>query len=102
MVLIGQQVEGEDAPFPQAAFQRHPAAVGLGDVLDDGQAQAGAAPLPAPACIHPVKTFKDAGQVLRGNAAALIFDLDDDFGAGPFRFQMDNASRAAEFDGIID
>ena len=47
-------------------------AVGLGDVLDDGQPEARAAQLAAARLVHAVEALEEARQVLGGDAAALV------------------------------
>src|SRR5690606_22831455 len=60
-----------DAGAPaELAFCPYPPAVGFYDVLDDGQAEAGAAGGAAAAGLDPVEALKDAGQVARRNARA--------------------------------
>ena len=59
-------------PTPRRAFDRDVAVVGLDDVLDDGQAQAGAAQLAAAGPVDAVESLEDPRQVLAGDAAAAI------------------------------
>src|SRR5690606_744609 len=55
------------------AFHGHPPAVGVHDVLDDGQAQARAARGPGAGFVHPVKPLKNAGQVGRGKVFIIVY-----------------------------
>ena len=54
-------MQGESAAFSQFALHGHTAAVGLSDVLDDGQTQAGATELAAARLVHPVELFEPPG-----------------------------------------
>src|SRR6185436_5688931 len=54
------------------------AAVVGGDVLDDGQAQAGAAGRPGPGLVSPVEPLEDPVDVVRGDTDALVGDVDLD------------------------
>ena len=46
----------------------------LGDMLDYGQSQAGAAVFPAAGLVATVEAFKNSIQVFCGNARPLVFD----------------------------
>lgn len=48
----------------------------LRDVLDNRQAEAGAAEFAAAGLVHPIETLKEAGVVLAGNTAAGILHGD--------------------------
>ncbi len=69
-ILSVGQMKGEGASFAGDAFDRDISAVDLGDVLDDGQTQAGPAELAAAAFVHHVESFKDPRKMLGRNAAA--------------------------------
>ena len=56
--LLFRQMDGKYTPIPEVALHRYMAAVGLGDVFDDGKPQAGAAQITAAGLIHPIKSFK--------------------------------------------
>ena len=56
--LLFRQMDGKHTSCPEGAFHGDIAAVGLGDVFDDGKAQAGAAQITAAGLIHPIKSFK--------------------------------------------
>ena len=56
----------------RCAFQFHFGVVVLNGVLDDAQAQAGAARLFGMALIHPIEPFKDTALVLQRDANAGI------------------------------
>ena len=67
------------AALADRAFDGDIAAVGLSDVLDNGKPQSRAAQLTASGFVHPVKAFKQSGQMFLGNTDALIPDIDLDF-----------------------
>ena len=57
------QMNGERAALALLTFDGDMAAVGPDDVLDDGQTQTGTALFAAAGLVHPVKTFKQSGNV---------------------------------------
>ncbi len=59
---------------PDYAGDIQPPAMTFDDVLDDGQAKAGAAARAATAGIDPVKAFRQARNVFGGDAVALVRD----------------------------
>lgn len=75
--------------------------MGLGDVFDDGQTQARSPGQAAAAVVDPVDTLKEAGQVLRFNATALVPDSNNHFGAGTFSLHLDLTVRLAIFNGVV-
>ena len=75
----GRQVDRERAADAERAFDGHAAAMRLHDVLDDRQAQAGAAELAAAGPIDAVEPLEDPREVLGGDAAAAIGDGDQHF-----------------------
>ena len=66
------QVDGEGAALSGAAFDGHVSAVDLGDVLDDGQSQAGAAELATAALVDDVEPFENPPEVFPGNAGPFV------------------------------
>ena len=70
------QMNGKSGTFARRAFDCNRAAVDLGDVLDNRQAQARAAELSAPPFIHNVETFKNAREVFSVYAAAVVLHGD--------------------------
>jgi len=54
------------------------AAEGLGEVLNDGQAEAGAAELAGASLIDTIESLEDAGKVLFGDADAGVGDFEGD------------------------
>ena len=95
-------MDGEDAAFARRAFDIDAALMGLDDVLDDGQAEAGAAELAAAGAIDAVEALEEARQVLRGDAAAAIADVDGDFVVILACEDFNLAAGFAVFDGVID
>ena len=82
MLGVPRQVDGKQASFTQAALHRDLAAVGLGDVLDDGEPQAGAAERPAASLVNAVKTLEQARQVLLLDSDPVVLHAELDFIAG--------------------
>ena len=68
------QREVEVSAVAQFAFGPDASAVGLDDVLDDGQAQAGAAGLAGAGFVNAVEALEDAVEVLGGDAGAEVLD----------------------------
>ena len=66
------EVDGDAGAFSGLALDLQIAAVGLGDVLDDGEAEAGAAELPGTRLVHAVEPLGEPGQVLFRDAAARV------------------------------
>lgn len=94
-------MDGKPTSLSQHTFHGNMAAMGLGDVFDNGQAETGAAQLAAARLVHPVESLKQPGQVLLGNSAALVFDADDHLGIIPFDVQVNSAVRVTVFNGIV-
>ena len=67
-----RKVDAEGAAPAEAAVDGDAAAVGLGDVLDDGEAEAGAAELAAARLVDAVEALEEPRQVLARDAAALV------------------------------
>ena len=59
-------------PSPSLRLDRHLAAVVAGDVADDGQAEAGAAGVPAAGPVDPVEALEDPLEVAGGDADAVV------------------------------
>ena len=79
--MLPRQVDGEDGPAPRAVGGADAAAVQLDQVLDDGEAEAGAAGIALAAgarLVDAVEALEDARQVGVGNAAALVGDGEPD------------------------
>ncbi len=64
--------EGERRATTERAGDLDATAVVAGDVLDDGQAEAGAAGRPGAGLVGPVEAFEDPVEVVRGDADALV------------------------------
>src|SRR3546814_14955916 len=69
---FGTEVAAEGAALADLALDLQPRLVQLQDVLDDRQAQAGAAGLARAAGGHAVEAFGDPRQVRGGNAVATV------------------------------
>ena len=74
VLLFFWQMDYEHASHPKAAFYGDIATVGLGNVFYDGKAQSGAAHIPTSGLVHPVKSFKQPGEVFFSDSDALIGD----------------------------
>ena len=72
--LRGGEREGENRSFPDFALHGDGRLVETGRMLDDGEAQAGAAHFFGVAFVHPVEALEDAGEVSAGDADAGIAD----------------------------
>ena len=96
-----RQIEGEGAALSQLAVDGDIAAVGLGDMFDDGQPQAGAAELAAARLVHPVEPFEQTGEMLFGDAHALVLEADLDFIVHGQRLDLDGAFGRAVLDRIV-
>ena len=69
-------MDGKHTSLSEGALHGDIAAVSLGDVFDDGKAQSGTAQVTAAGFVHPIKSFKQPGQVFFGNADTLVPDAD--------------------------
>ncbi len=65
-------------PWPSLEVMTELGAVAVEDVLDDGEAQAGAAAGAALLDAHPIETLGQPGKVLRRDARAKILDTEFD------------------------
>ena len=78
------------------------AAVDLGDVFDDGEAEAGAAHFPAAGAVDAVEAFEDSGEVFGGDAETVVGDFEEDVAVFGFGCGADFAVVAGVFDGVVD
>src|SRR5690606_19150582 len=85
LYALGAEVAAEAAALADLALDLQPRLVQLQDVLDDRQAQAGAAGLARPAGGHAVEAFGDAWQVRGGDAVAAVADRQDRAAVGAVR-----------------
>ncbi len=77
--------------------------MGLDEVFDDGEAEAGAALLAGSGFVHPVEALEDAFEGIRRDAGAVIGNGDLDLaGIGGARADGDGAAGTAVFDGVVD
>src|SRR5689334_17971550 len=71
-----RQADGERGALTEPAGNRDAAVHRPNEVLDDRQAQAGAAELAGAGLVHPVEALEDARQVVLGNADAGVLDVE--------------------------
>ena len=67
-------MDGKPTTLPGRALNGDLAAVGLGDVLDNREAQPGAPQFPAAGLVDAIKSFKKPGEVFFSDADTLVFD----------------------------
>src|SRR5690554_5754147 len=67
-----RQAEGERGAFARGALDLQARLMGVQNVLDDGQAEPGAALLPRTRAVHAVEPLGQPGNVLRRNANAFV------------------------------
>src|SRR5665213_990186 len=68
----GRKVHGEDRALARLALDLEQAAMMADDVLDDGEAEPGAAELARARGVDAVKALGEAGNVLARDAAAVV------------------------------
>src|SRR5207302_6292115 len=91
--LSDRQRHGKSASFAERACNANRAAHRNEEVVDDGKAQAEAAGGACARCIGTVEAFKDALEVLGGDAYAVIFnDECEMLGVRAFEGQRDDAA----------
>ena len=83
--LEGRQMQRKRASFPGDAINGDMAAMGMGDVLDNGKAESRASEFPASGFIDPVESFEQAGQMLLHNSDSVVPDVNDCSGSGDGR-----------------
>ena len=98
------QGQGEVELGAVAEFALGPdaAAVGLDDVLDDGEAEAGAAGFTGAGLVHTVESLEDAVEVLGGDAGAEVLDSELDGIFSELRADADTLARASVFEGVFN
>ena len=87
-VFAPRQADAKRGTFAKAAVEADGAAEGLGEVLDDGEPQAGAAEFAGAGFVDAIKPLEDAGLVLLGDADAGVLHFQGDeavVGRGPNR-----------------
>src|SRR5882757_5067665 len=92
----------ENAAAADLAVDLQPAAMPADDVLDDGEAEAGAADGAAARRVDPVESLGQARQVLLGDALALVADGHDQAGAPSFRDGAGGNADDAVLSPVID
>ena len=97
-------IQGEDkfASGPLGADHVDILAVGGDDLLDDGQAQAGALAVLAPGAVLLVEAVPDLGQALPGNSFPGILDGDKDLAVALRSLHSDGGIPEAELDGVVN
>src|SRR5687767_9527237 len=100
----GRFGDGEKESAALAEFALYPdfAAVGLDDVFDDGEAEAGAALVAGAGAIDAVETFEDAALRFGRNAGAVVGDGDGCTLRIGFGGDSDGAAGRAVFDAVVD
>jgi hypothetical protein len=76
--------------------------MGLNDVLDDCQSQAGTTEGAATGCIDAVETFKQSRQMFFGDALTTVLNLDHDLLTLLPTLNGHKISTFAVFDGVVD
>src|SRR5205823_344708 len=84
------------------AFDVDGAAVGLDNVLHDGEAQPRATHFAGAGAIDTVEALKDARLVFQRDADAVVGDFDGDHAVGSGGRQPDFSAVTGVFDGIVD
>ena len=93
---------GDGRALADLAFQLDAGVVNPGNVLDDGQPQAGAAGGFAPALIHPVKALKHTGLRFFRDADAVVFHGEGAVAVpGAGGNDLDFAAGAVVADGVV-
>src|SRR5215831_9370459 len=100
-MLCEGEGEGEDGAAVIFALDRDLAAVGLDDMLDDGEAQARAAGLARAGLVHAVETFEDARQVLGHDADAGVGRVDGYAVLPALRRDVDAPAARRVLDGVV-
>ena len=98
----GGQREEEGGTAGNFAFCADGAGMSEPDVLSDGESEAGASGFTGAGFIDPVKAFKQAPEVLGGDAGAEITNIEFDAGLGSTRAQLDACTGAAVLHGVVD
>src|SRR5687767_14930872 len=101
---ISRRGNGEKESAAVAEFALDPdfAAVGLDDVFDDGEAEAGAALVAGAGAIDTVEAFEDAALRFGRNAGAIVGDGDGGALTIGFGGDGDGAAGRAVFDAVVD
>src|SRR5260370_35154879 len=82
--IRGSQPDGKARAFAEGAGDVEPAAVAVQDVLDDREAETGAAQFPRSGVVDAAEALGPPRQVLAGDAVALVADRDpSQHGRGP-------------------
>src|ERR1700741_3618959 len=104
----GREKYPERASLPGPALDQEAALMAVDDVLDDGEAEPGAAPLPAALHVHAIEALGQARHRGLGDALAVVADAGDEHrlgsasGAGGAELEAhpDMSALAAVFDRV--
>src|SRR5580658_2853497 len=99
--LDGWQLDSEFRAFAQAAVYFDGSAHLFDGVLDDGQAQAGAAQGARSRFVDTIEALEDARQILGWDADARVADQDVDLSVPGSHFDLDFTARPVKLDGVI-
>ena len=94
--------EKESAAVAEFAFDPDLAAVGLDDVFDDGEAEAGAALVAGAGAIDAIEAFEDAALCFGWNARAVVGNGDGRAVGVHFGGDGNGAAGRAVFDSVVD
>src|SRR5579872_2266363 len=101
-----RQADAEGRAAADAALDVDLAAMGLGDVLDDGEAEAGPPLLAGAPLVDPVEALEDARDRLRGDADAGVAHLEHRLAATAAGITPhadgDPAVRTVVLDGVVE
>src|SRR5262245_37256793 len=99
-----RQVHRERRALPEHALDRQAAAVPAGDVLDQGETEAGAALCPALAHVDAIEALGQPRQVVRGDAGAIVAHRDTSLAApfGERERDVDALAGGRVFERVLD
>src|SRR5581483_11224543 len=98
--LDGQDY-ADDGAAAQFAFRFDVAAVELGNVFDNGQAETGATQFAAAGLVRAKESFEDTRQVLFADPNSFILDAQDNLGVATFCLQPNLPVRSGIFQGVF-
>src|SRR5258708_9571253 len=107
-LLAGREKgDGKDRPDAELAGDVETAAVAVDDMLDDGEAESGAAQGARARRVDAIETLGQPGQVLAPDAFAVVAHRDGDrrrraAALGEPGDDVDRRALAAVFDGVVD
>jgi hypothetical protein len=95
-------VNGKSAAFSRRALNLNSAVMSVDDMLDNGQAKAGAAFFAAPCFVDTIETLEYTLKVVLWNTASLVDHPNDNLVSGLFRINYYRGSWVAIFYCVID